>query len=104
MVTEGNNGYLTSEITEVFTLKVINMNIVYYDGAWKHGEESDERAPAFSLQVVDFITNSLIFMFLIFHVILCIKTIIIKLCCAIFVSCRTSNVADSLCEIIPYST
>lgn len=49
------------------------MNIVYCDEAWKHGEESDERAPAFNLQVVDFITNSLIFIFLIFHVILCKK-------------------------------
>lgn len=78
------------------------MNIVYYDGAWKHGEESDEKAPAFSLQVVDFITDNLIFMFLIFHVILGKKTIIIKLCCAICVSCRTSNVAVLLCEMIPY--
>jgi len=33
-------------------------------------EESEERAPALSLQLEDFITDSLIFMVLIFHVIL----------------------------------
>lgn len=75
--------------SEVFIWKVIGINSVYYDGAWKHGQESDERAPALSLQVVDFIINSLIFMLLIFHVILLKKTYKNKYMLCSFMSCRT---------------
>lgn len=35
----------------VFTWKVFDINIISYDGAWKYGEESEERAPALSLQM-----------------------------------------------------